>query len=67
MEEKINCKKCNALIPYRSAVCPECGCEDPLPKAEKIKDRIILITAGIVVLLLIAMIIGVINAYFRIF
>ncbi|ALC82237.1 MULTISPECIES: hypothetical protein [Bacillus] len=67
MEEKINCRKCNALIPYRSSVCPECGCENPLPKPEKIKDRIILIVASIVVILLIAMILGVLNAYIGIF
>ncbi|MBG9914030.1 hypothetical protein CHH92_19875 [Bacillus sonorensis] len=65
LEEKINCRHCGQLIPYRSTVCEACGCKEPLPKADKIKDRIILTTAGIVGVLTIVLILGTIFSYIK--
>ncbi|MFS0656814.1 hypothetical protein [Bacillus sp. 179-C3.3 HS] len=67
MSEQINCRSCQELIPYRAKTCPSCGIDKPLPKKERVKDRIILVVAGIVVVLLAAMIIGMANAYIGIF
>ncbi|KAA6450502.1 hypothetical protein VSK91_06980 [Bacillus swezeyi] len=66
MEENINCRNCNELIPYRSRVCEACGCEKPLPKAQKIKDRIVLTAAGMVAVLTIVLILGTIFSYMNI-
>ncbi|MEC3606214.1 hypothetical protein P9126_04175 [Bacillus glycinifermentans] len=65
MEEKIKCRYCDQLIPYSSKVCEACGGKDPLPKADKIKDRIILGTAGIVGVLTVVLILGTIFSYIR--
>ncbi|MBU8656421.1 hypothetical protein [Bacillus pumilus] len=67
MSEQINCRNCHELIPYRSKSCPACGIEKPLPKKERVKDRVILVVAGIVVVLLAAMVLGMANAYIGVF
>jgi len=54
------------LTPYDSKVCEACGCEKPLPKAQKITDRIVLTAAGVVGILTIVLILGTIFSYLNI-
>ncbi|BBP92048.1 hypothetical protein BsIDN1_56660 [Bacillus safensis] len=67
MSEQINCRNCHELIPYRSKTCPSCGIRSRFQKKERVKDRVILVVAGIVVVLLAAMVLGMANAYIGIF
>ncbi|WP_017474845.1 hypothetical protein [Bacillus licheniformis] len=64
--EKINCRSCGGLTPYDSKVCEVCGCEKPLPKSQKITDRIVLTAAGVVGILTIVLILGTVFSYLNI-
>ncbi|XSC71105.1 hypothetical protein P5609_018550 [Bacillus licheniformis] len=59
-------QKLGGLTPYDSKVCEACGCEKPLPKSQKITDRIVLTAAGVVGILTIVLILGTIFSYLNI-